>query len=228
LEQQTSLARAERLAAIGEVSAKLAHEIRNPIAGIQMAFNNLRREIDDKQQCERMGLIDSELKRLARLLTEMLDQSRHAPEESTDFDLAQLTRDLLVLTRYQLAETIQLTTDIPQPLPVHLPESGMRQALLNLLLNAADAFEGRAGLVTIKAGVERSVLLIEVSDNGPGFSHDMLTQGIRPFRTERQHGTGLGLAMVQRFVKEMGGSINLDNVAPHGARVSLSIPAGVS
>jgi signal transduction histidine kinase len=158
----------------------------------------------------------------------MLDQSRHAPEESTDFDLAQLTSDLLVLTRYQLAETIQLTTDIYQPLPVHLPESGMRQALLNLLLNAADAFEGRAGLVTIKAGVERGVLLIEVSDNGPGFSQDMLTQGIRPFRTERQHGTGLGLAMVQRFVKEMGGSISLDNVAPHGARVSLSIPAGVS
>ncbi len=228
LEQQYSLARAERLAAIGEVAAKLAHEIRNPLAGIQMAFNNLRREIDDQQQCERMGLIDSELKRLARLLNEMLDQSRHAPEEASDFDLAVLARDLLVLTRYQLPDTIQLRSNIDKPLAVHLPESGLRQALLNLLLNAADALEGRSGLVTIYAEQEQKSLKIEIVDNGSGFSEELLTQGIRPFRTERAHGTGLGLAMVQRYVKDLGGSISLANIQPHGAKVILSIPSGVA
>ena len=85
LEQQYSLARAERLAAIGEVAAELAHEIRNPLAGIQMAFSNLRREIDDRQQCERMDLIGTELKRMARLLNDMLDQSRHSPEVPSRF-----------------------------------------------------------------------------------------------------------------------------------------------
>lgn len=227
LEQQNSLARAERLAAIGEVAAKLAHEIRNPLAGIQMAFNNLRREIDDQKQCERMGLIDSELKRLARLLNEMLDQSRHAPEEASDFNLAVLARDLLVLTRYQVPDTIQLRSDIAKSLPVYLPESGMRQALLNLLLNAADALEGRKGLVTINAELEQKVLKIEIVDNGPGFSEELLTQGIRPFRTERAHGTGLGLAMVQRYFKDLGGSIRLENIHPHGAKVLLSVPSGV-
>ena len=108
LEQQYSLARAERLAAIGEVAAEFAHEIRNPLAGIQMAFSNLRREIDDQHQCERMDLISSELKRLARLLNDMLDQSRHSPETATDFDMATLIRDLLALTRYQIAESIEL------------------------------------------------------------------------------------------------------------------------
>jgi signal transduction histidine kinase len=224
LEQQYSLARAERLAAIGEVAAELAHEIRNPLAGIQMAFNNLRREIADENQCERMDLISSELKRLARLLSDMLEQSRHSPETATDFDMTTLIKDLLTLTRYQITETIDLNCDTLGTLPVHLPESGIRQALLNLLLNAADALDNRSGLIRIKARSEAQGLRIDVFDNGPGFSQDLLNYGIRPFRTSRQGGTGLGLAMVQRFVKDVGGTIKLSNQHPHGACVTVLLP----
>jgi signal transduction histidine kinase len=224
LEQQYSLARAERLAAIGEVAAELAHEIRNPLAGIQMAFTNLRREIDDEYQCERMDLISSELKRLARLLSDMLDQSRHSPEIATDFDMTTLIRDLLALTRYQIAESITLNSDTPDTLPVHLPESGIRQALLNLILNAADALDGGSGLIRIKAYTDSQGLHLDVFDNGPGFSDDMLNYGIRPFRTSRPRGTGLGLAMVQRFVKDIGGTIKLNNQQPHGACVTVLVP----
>lgn len=224
LEQQYSLARAERLAAIGEVAAELAHEIRNPLAGIQMAFNNLRREINDLQQCERMELIGSELKRLAKLLNDMLDQSRHSPEPVSQFDITVLIRDLVALTRYQVPETIQLSIDTPAPLTVNLPESGLRQALLNLLLNAADAIEGREGMICIQAFKEKSELYISVSDNGSGFSQDMLDNGIRPFRTSRQRGTGLGLSMVLRFVKDVGGSIKLSNQKPRGACVTIMLP----
>ena len=224
LEQQYSLARAERLAAIGEVAAEFAHEIRNPLAGIQMAFNNLRREIDDQYQCERMELISSELKRLARLLNDMLDQSRHSPESATDFDIAALIRDLLALSRYQIAESIELNCDTPDTLPVHLPESGIRQALLNLILNAADALEGGQGSICVKGCAEAQGLRIDVFDNGPGFSRDMLDYGIRPFRTSRQRGTGLGLAMVQRFVKDTGGTMKLSNQQPHGACVTVLLP----
>ncbi|MGZ8227511.1 MAG: sensor histidine kinase [Methylococcaceae bacterium] len=224
LEQQYSLARAERLAAIGEVAAELAHEIRNPLAGIQMAFNNLRKEIDDQHQCERMDLIGSELKRLAVLLSDMLNQSRHTPEAATDFDATTLIRDLAGLTRYQIAEAIQLEVDSPVSLPVHLPESGLRQALLNLILNAADALDGSLGLIRITAYADNQGLHIDVIDNGPGFSQDMLDYGIRPFRTSRSRGTGLGLAMVQRFVKNTGGIIKLANQQPHGACVSVLLP----
>jgi len=224
LEQQYSLARAERLAAIGEVAAELAHEIRNPLAGIQMAFNNLRREMSDAHQEERMDLIGSELKRMGRLLTDMLDQSRHAPEDASKFDLTRLVNDLLTLTRYQIAEPIQLYLEAPASLWVCLPESGLRQALLNLLLNAADAFEGGAGVVRIKVQAGQDGLLIDVIDSGPGFSQDMLDHGIRPFRSGRQRGNGLGLAMVQRFVKNCGGVIKLSNHMPQGACVSISLP----
>jgi signal transduction histidine kinase len=226
LEQQASLARAERLAAIGEVAAELAHEIRNPLAGILMAFNNLRREIDDRNQCERMELIGSELKRLASLLTEMLNQSKHSPEVASDFDLTILIQDLLKLTRYQIPESIQLEVDTPATLPVHLPESGIRQALLNLILNAVVALEGNAGCIIVKARADTPGLSIDVLDNGCGFSQELLDYGIRPFRTTHTHGTGLGLAMVQRFVKNIGGTIKLSNRQAHGACVTLLLPCG--
>lgn len=224
LEQQSSLARAERLAAIGEVAAEFAHEIRNPLAGIQMAFSNFRREIDDQQQCERIELISNELKRLARLLSEMLDQSHHTPEAASEFDLTALIRDLLALTRYQIAEPIELVMDAPDTLPVHLPECGIRQALLNLLLNAAEALDGVPGIICIKTFADSIGLSIEVFDNGPGFAQDMLNYGIQPFRTSRQRGTGLGLSMVQRFAKDAGGTIKLSNKQPHGACVTMLLP----
>ena len=224
LEQQYSLARAERLAAIGEVAAELAHEIRNPLAGIQMAFSNLRRELNNDLQSQRMELISDELKRLARLLNDMLDQSRHTPETSTVFDLPRLITDLIVLTRYQIADNIQVQVDAPQHLPVHLPESGTRQVLLNLILNAADALEGEAGKITVTVMPHQENLQLSVQDNGPGFSEIMLKQGIRPFRTSRKHGTGLGLSMVQRFVNAIDGTIVLSNTYPHGAKVLIAIP----
>ena len=224
LEQQYSLARTDRLAAIGEVAAELAHEIRNPLAGIQMAILNLRREINDKDQMERLDLINAELKRMASLLNDMLDQSRHSPELSSSFDLRTLVQDLLALTRYQIAEVINLEIDSPYAVLVHLPESGIRQALLNLILNAADGLEGNPGTICIKVRTDKQGLRIIVQDDGIGFSQDMLEHGIRPFRTSRQRGTGLGLAMVQRFVKDVGGTIQLSNQLTHGACVSLLLP----
>lgn len=224
LEQQHSLARAERLAAIGEVAAELAHEIRNPLAGIQIAFSNFRRETKDYEQIERLDLIGSELKRLAAMLNDMLNNSRHVPEPPQLLNLADLIRDLVVLARYQIAEAITLEIEAPRYLPVNLPPSEIRQVLLNLILNAADALDQKSGWICIKAWQDAASDCIEVTDSGPGFSKVMLAHGIRPFQTSRQQGTGLGLAMVQRFIKNMGGNIKLSNRTPHGACVCLILP----
>lgn len=222
LEQQQNLARAERLAAVGEVSAELAHEIRNPLAGIQMAFSNLRQEIEDEEQKERFALIESELKRLARLLNEMLGASKHTPETPSEFDLAFLIADLVALVRYQIPENIDLHFETPKNLQVYLSESGLRQALLNLILNAAQALEGKAGEILISTQKTADGLQIQVRDNGHGFAQEWLDYGIRPFRTSRENGTGLGLSMVQRFVKNNHGVLTLNN--ENGAIVSLFFP----
>ena len=228
LEQQRSLARAEKLAVVGELAASLAHELRNPLAGIQMSCANLRNEIEDVDQGERLDLIGAELKRMARLLNDLLDQGKQTPFTLTHFNLAMLVKELLALTRYQVSPQIELAYDIPASLECYLPDGGLRQALLNLILNAAQAMEEKAGVVQITARRETGYLRIEVEDDGPGFSTEMLSQGIRAFSTSRIRGTGLGLAMVQRFARDLGGRIELSNVYPHGACVRLRLPHKVS
>jgi len=224
LEQHRSLARAEKLAAVGELAAELAHELRNPLAGIQMSCANLRQEIADAGQGERLDLIGAELKRMTRLLNELLDHGKQTPASVTDFNLAKLVKELLALTRYQIPPHINFQMEIPGDLECHLPDSGLRQALLNLALNAAEALDKTPGTVRVSARREAGSLSIEVTDDGPGFNEDMLSHGIRAFSTSRLRGTGLGLAMVQRFARDLGGRIELSNQKPSGATVRLILP----
>jgi signal transduction histidine kinase len=224
LEQQRSLAHAERLAAVGELAASLAHELRNPLAGIQMSCANLRHEVDNPDQAERLDLIGEELKRMTRLLNDLLNQGRQTPTPAKNFNLALLVRELVALTRYQVPRHITLSFDVPDDLQCHLPECDLRQALLNLILNASQALDETPGTIHLGARRDKDSICIEVADDGPGFSEDVLASGIRPFSTGRPRGTGLGLAIVQRFARDAGGQIKLSNRLPHGACVSLILP----
>jgi signal transduction histidine kinase len=129
LEQQRSLARAERLAAVGELAASIAHELRNPLAGIRMSCSNLRKEIDNPNQAQRLDLIGDELKRLTRLLNDLLDQAKHTPQPATEVFLASVVRELLALTRYQI--------------PAHLLSPGAAQ--LSTQCRASDGRNPRHG-----------------------------------------------------------------------------------
>jgi signal transduction histidine kinase len=224
LEQQASLSRTERLAAVGELAAGIAHELRNPLAGIQMTCANLRDEIDDAEQAGRVELIIAELKRMGRLLNELLDTGRHTPAPVAECDVAVLIRELVTLIRYQIQPNIRLDWAASGDLVSRLPGCRLRQTLLNLILNSAQAIGDQSGSIEIRASRGEDHVLLTVTDDGPGFSDEILENGIRPFATGRPGGTGLGLAMVQRFTRDLGGQLNLSNVEPHGARVSLTLP----
>jgi two-component system NtrC family sensor kinase len=224
LEQQASLARTERLAAVGELAAGIAHELRNPLAGIQMSCANLLNEVADPEQTERISLIIGELKRMGRLLNELLDQSKHTPAPLRDFDLPAMVRELVALTRYQVPPGVRLSFNGPENLMCRLPECRLRQSLLNLILNSAEAL-CEEGAILIEARSEGESIVLTVTDDGPGFAKEVLDSGIRPFVTGHSGGTGLGLAMVQRFVRDLGGQLSLANAEPRGACVRLLIPA---
>jgi signal transduction histidine kinase len=224
LEQQRSLARAERLAATGELAASLGHELRNPLAGLQMALTNLRAELHDPDLRARVDLMVEEVGRLTRLLNGLLDAARHAPEAPRAIQLAELVDDTIALTRYQLSPETGLENHIDPGLACRLPQDRLRQALLNLILNAAAALAERGGVIAIDAAVTDHTLRITVCDDGPGFPPQLLENGIRPFFSTREHGTGLGLAMVRRFARDLGGTVELSNQTPHGARVTLVLP----
>lgn len=227
IEQQFTLATTERLAALGEVMARIAHELRNPLAGIQMACTNIQHEMAENQGAEpyrgRMGLVVKETERIIQLLNKLLVQAQHEPEPLREVDLEATLRDLLALAHYQMPTHIQLVQQVPPGIVCRLPDSQLRQALLNLILNARQALDNQPGTITLSATHNVAQLTIRVCDDGPGFPADMLQEGIRAFRTHRSGGTGLGLSMVKRFVRNHDGKLELHNREPHGACVILKL-----
>ncbi len=224
LEQQRTLARAERLAATGELAASVAHELRNPLAGIQVTLGNLRAEVPDRELGERIDRVSGEVARLTRLLNSLLDVAREQSEAARPVRLAAELDDLLALTRGQLPSSVQIRNQINPALTWVLPPDRLRQAVLNLVLNAGAALGAGGGAITLAAAVDGQGLELSVTDDGPGFPAELLSGGVRSFFSTRERGTGLGLAMVRRFARDLGGELRLDNPAPRGARARLYLP----
>jgi len=224
LTQQQHLAQAEKLASVGEVAASIAHELRNPLSGIQMALTNLRRETESADHAARLDMILDEINRITRLLNGLLDQARHRPEAASEVNLAELCSSLASLARYQLPPGVTLVTDVPGNLHCVVAADGLRQALLNLILNARNALGNSTGIIRLAVQPRGDSMEISVTDSGSGFSDTLLSHGPRPFISGHESGTGLGLAITRRFVNDLGGRITLDNPPTGGARVTLYLP----
>ncbi|WP_022948575.1 sensor histidine kinase [Methylohalobius crimeensis] len=227
LAQSQDLARAERLAAVGEVAAGIAHELRNPLAGIQLALHNLRAECADPENQQRFNLIITELDRLGRHLNQLLDQARHQPEPIKEIHIDSVIREILALLRYQVPDAIRLHYSGMPEVKARLPETGLRQALINLVLNAAQVLNEKPGNIWIETHQNQDRLVLTVSDDGPGFPEELLKNGIRSFASGRAGGTGLGLLMVKRFVSSLDGRMQLAPSEPQGARVIVEIPCAI-
>ena len=223
LEQSQQLAKAERFAALAELAASTAHELRNPLASIQLALENMLQECQDSDLAERLQLVYQEVQRLTRNLNDLLASARSSTVSSQTIQVKQALEDLLRLLKYQAQESISFNYDVADDLQVFLPENEFRQVLLNLLLNSIQAIGAGSGTVSIVARREAERLLLTVSDTGHGFDADFLRHGIRPFVSLKDGGTGLGLSMVQRFVKDHQGQLKLENDAAGHASVTLNL-----
>jgi len=166
----------------------------------------------------------AELQRLTRLLNGLLQQSSHVPEPPRTVNVHRLLQELATLIRYQLPANVRLTTSAPEELKCRVPEDGVRQAVLNLVLNSVAVLGDNPGTVIIDFAYRNGALVIQVLDDGPGFPEVLLSGGIRPFVTSRESGTGLGLAIVKRFARDLGGELAIANRAPRGACVTLTLP----
>jgi signal transduction histidine kinase len=223
LAHNRSLAQADRLAAVGEMAAGLAHELRNPLAGIQLALANLREELSDDEVRARLEMVGAELARITDLMNGLLNQARLTPEESRPVAIARAIHEVLALARYQAPVNVGFETELDDDPRCWLPENRLRQALLNLVLNAAQVMPA-GGVIRVAAQVIEGRLAISVSDQGSGFPESLLRGGVRPFVSARAGGTGLGLASVRRLAHDLGGALQLENVLPQGARVTLLLP----
>jgi two-component system NtrC family sensor kinase len=217
IQQQAALARADRLAAIGELSARVAHELRNPISGVMMALTNLAEETADEDARERLNLAVEELERVARLLSKLVEDGKPAPERPHRLQLTGLVDGLFALLRYQLPRHLVLEREMPQELECVLPEAGLRQTLINLVLNAAQAMGETPGRIRVSARREGGELVLCVCDDGPGFRPEILASG-------GQGLAGVGLASLRRFVTAQAGRLEIFNRDVGGACVLMFLP----
>ena len=222
LGQRRALLRAERFALAGEAAASLAHEIRNPLAGVVLGLQNLERE--SEELAPRVRPMVAELERVNRTLTEHLGALRAPPETPSDVNVGGMVTELAELLRYEASDDVVVDVSVPQSLHCRTQPDRLRQVLLNLGLNALQAMDAEGGTLGIAGETEGDRLVITVRDSGPGFPQAVLQGVTAPFASERPGGTGLGLRLVRRMVAEMGGTVELANPPEGGARAVLRIP----
>ena len=221
--------RAEKLAAVGTLAAGLSHEIKNPLNAAALQLTVLERRLKRMPNLppdllEPLGLVQSEIKRLAVFLDEFLQFARPREIARANVDVAHLVREVIGLLRPQAAAA-QLSLDAelaPLP-PLSADEPKLRQCLVNLVLNAIQATPP-GGAVRGVGGVEESAVCLCVDDSGPGVPESVRSRIFEPFFTTKDAGSGLGLPLVHSIVQQHGGTVAVDTAPEGGARFHVRLP----
>jgi two-component system CheB/CheR fusion protein len=211
------------LARLGEMAAVVAHEVRNPLAGLRGALQILSQRLQDERS-ER-GIILEMIKRLDGLNDRVNDMLRYAKPRSP-----QLTR---VPLRTLLENTADLARRDPamaglaiavegKDLAAHGDPEMLREVFLNLIMNAGQAMEGRGTVRVLIEGGKAAV--VRIADAGPGMSEELLGRIFEPFFTTKRAGTGLGLAIVRRLLELQDGSVDVQSTSPAGTTVRVTLP----
>jgi signal transduction histidine kinase len=217
--------RLSRLAATGELSATLAHEIRNPLNAIQVATAYLKENYKGRLIREFIGIIQNEATRINKLTTSLLNFAKPARPEVEKSDLNKLISELAFLLKEEAKERnigIDIVTSENVPL-FCFDYNQIKQVLLNLIINAFDAIEGRGRILIDTAYTEEHVN-VSVKDTGNGIPVKDMKNIFNPFYTTRTRGTGLGLAVSKKIVREHGGDITIDSTPSEGSTFTVILP----
>jgi signal transduction histidine kinase len=234
----------DRLAVLGQMAAGLAHEIRNPLGAIKGAAQLLADpgpEISlDPSQREFLGIIVEEVDRLDRVVGSVLDLARSNQGVAVPTDVNAVVRRTVQVLSPERAEdlAVELVLD-PTLSRVAIDPEQLRQVLMNLMRNAAQAMKNR-GTITLmtrahsgrgtrprRVGSDQAFIELTVTDNGPGISQKVLENIFLPFFTTKDKGTGLGLAVSQRIVQGAGGRIDVRTYEGKGSTFAILLPAAM-
>ena len=222
------LRRKERLAALGEMAAGVAHEIRNPLGGIQVFASLLRQDLAEQPDAvQRVDKIRKGVAQLESIVSDILDFARPAGPVPRRVPLKTLVAETVELSVSRMAAA-GVTVDVGDGFGnVELDTDGamLQRALLNLLLNAIEATQGHGQRVRINLSAHTDqCVTIEVCDEGPGIETETMECVFNPFFTTKDTGTGLGLAIVHQIIETLGGSVRVSNRPEGGAVFSLIVP----
>lgn len=219
--------RSERLSAIGNLAARIAHDLRNPLSVIQSTSKILRLKLGehlDEKSSEQWARLDRAVYRMSHQLEDVMDYVRMSPLKKKDYSLCVILQD--VVERIMVPENI--TIRLPQnDRTVFCDPEKLEIVFVNLIMNAIQAMESKEGTVSI--GIfddpkEQNNALIKVSDTGVGISEEMIHNIFEPLFTTKQVGTGLGLSSCKNIIEQHGGDISVSSTLGKGTTFTIKIP----
>lgn len=230
----------DRLAALGEMAAAIAHEVKNPLAGIEVMSGLLKRQLAENQDAQNiLADIIKEAKMANSIVVEVLDFVRPIRLQVEHVSLAAVVRDAVTMAEgHKQRGEITLQTRVPADLPdIQGDPHQLRQIFTNLLINAFEAMNGQGTVEIVAAEIAADdeivvggdhtagpMIQVEVADNGPGISPDVVEKIFSPFFTTKPQGSGLGLAIIRKIVDAHDGRIDVSARPGGGARFRVTIP----
>jgi signal transduction histidine kinase len=230
----------DRLAALGEMAAAIAHEVKNPLAGIEVMAGLLKRQLSDNEDAlSILSDIIKEAKMANAIVVEVLDFVRPIRLQVEHIGLAEVVRDAVSMaSSHSRRGAIQVALAVPDDLPyIQGDPHQLRQIFTNLLTNAFEAMNGRGQVrilatqlaaedeVAVGSDVQAAPMIqVEVSDDGPGVPPDVMDKMFNPFFTTKPQGSGLGLAIVRKIVDAHDGRIDVSARPEGGVRFRVTLP----
>lgn len=226
----------DRLAALGEMAAMIAHEVKNPLASIEVMAGLLRRQLADQADLQGMlSDIINEAKMANSIVLEVLEFVRPIRLEVDRTSIERVIQDAITLADSKIARrAIRLDVDVPAALPLIVGDHNqLCQVFTNLLINALEALDGR-GIIRVEArerpGTDQGqppTIVVVVEDDGPGIPSDIAERIFNPFFTTKPQGSGLGLAIVRKIVDAHDGRIDVASESGTGTRFTVTLPVGL-
>jgi len=234
---QAQLIHSEKMAALGRLTASIAHEINNPLQSVQVCLNLAEEEMEDEQRRDKiemyLNLASGEIERVANIVTRMRDFYRPARDERRPTDIHETLETVLALTNKKLQHAnVTVVREWGELPPIQANPDHLKQVFLNLVLNAIDAMpQGgtlrlRTGLDWSRLGGEEEVLVarVEFSDSGEGVPAEELPRLFEPFFTTKEHGSGLGLFVSANIIEAHGGIITVESEKGEGTTFTILLP----
>jgi PAS domain S-box-containing protein len=232
--EQQKLRRAESVAALSSITAGIAHEIKNPLGAIDIHLQLMERELadrdgdpDDAPLSRYLHVVREEVARLNTIVVDFLAAIRPMRLTRALICPNRAVEELAGLLRAELeSRDVSLNLELDEALPaIPIDFQLLRQALHNLVKNAMEAIEGR-GVITIRSRADADQVVLEVADTGKGIPRDRLNTIFEPYFTTKPSGTGLGLTIVYRIVREHQGDLTVESPSGEGAVFRITLPRG--
>lgn len=224
---QQQIDQSEKLAVLGQLSAGIAHEIGNPLAGISSIVQLLQRKANDETTNEYLAILRENIDRISKIVRELVDFSRPPKYEESLVDVTGIIKTAIGIVKYDkrvrnISFDTRLSTDLPN---IHAVADQLLQVFVNILINALDAVKGE-GIISVKSGNDDYKIYVDICDNGCGMDEEVMHKIFEPFFTTKEvgRGTGLGLSVSYGIVKKFNGDIKVTSEVGKGSCFKVILP----